>query len=69
MENVLVTDKAMKYELGKVYDLFISFMESKMNVDIKEPLLRLYEEPFDLKTRKYDLLSAERAIVVAGLFC
>jgi len=68
MENVLHTDNAMKQELGKLYDLVISFMESKMNADILEPLLKLYEDSFDLEARKNDLLYAERAIVVAGLF-
>jgi len=68
MKNALETDKTMKEELGKIYDLFISFMECKMNVDIRETLLKLYEDSFNLEARKNDLLYAERAIVVAGLF-
>ena len=67
MEETLVADKKMKEELGEVYDLVKTFIESEINMDIQEPLLRLYDNSLHLETRKNDLLFAERSIVVAGL--
>jgi len=58
----------MKKELGEIYDCFLSFFKSGKNKDIWEPLLKLYENSLDLEERKKQLLSAERSIVVAGMF-
>lgn len=67
IEETLVADKKMKEELGDIYDLVKTFIESEINMDIQEPLLRLYDNSLHFETRKNDLLFAERSIVVAGL--
>jgi len=58
----------MKEELGEIYDLFISFFKSGKHNDIWKPVLKLYKNSLDLEKRKKELLSAERSIVVAGMF-
>ena len=68
IEEILQRDREMKEELGEIYDIAISFFNRGKNNDIWEPLLKLYQQSLDLKGRKKELLTAERSIVIAGVF-